>query len=132
MPPAENVPPGAFEPASELLFQHLLQHLFVQTQVSHKFLQALIFILQLPQTPKFRYSQTGEFLLPVIIKWPQKCPSFCRLPRCGCRFQPASVQMQSVLRYNGSFSWRCASRQDGRKTGYFILDWRCFQGGAHI
>lgn len=38
-------------------------HLLVQTQVSHPFLQPLIFNLQLPQ---FRYAQTGEFLLPVI------------------------------------------------------------------
>ena len=47
------------------MFQYLLQHLLVQTQVNHPFLQLLIFILQLPQTPQFRYAQTGEFLLPV-------------------------------------------------------------------
>lgn len=43
----------------------MFQYLLVQTQVSHQFLQPLIFILQLPQTPPFRYAQTGEFLLPV-------------------------------------------------------------------
>jgi len=47
------------------LFQYLLQHLLVQTQVSHQFLQPLIFTLQLPQTPQFGHAQIGEFLLPV-------------------------------------------------------------------
>lgn len=47
-------------------FQCLMKHLLVQTQVSHQFLQPLIFILHLPQTPQFRYTQTGEFPLPVI------------------------------------------------------------------
>jgi transposase len=65
MLPAENAPPGASEPASELLLQHLLQHLLVQTQINQQFLQPLIFILQLPQTSQLRHAQTGEFLLPV-------------------------------------------------------------------
>lgn len=66
MLPAENAPPGTSEPASELLFQHLLKHLLVKTQVGHQFLQPLIFILQLPQPSQFRHTQTGKFLLPVI------------------------------------------------------------------
>ncbi len=61
MPLAENVPPGASEPASELLIQYLLQHLLVQTQISHQFLQPLIFILQLPQTPQPGHAWTGKF-----------------------------------------------------------------------
>lgn len=35
--------------------------------------------------------------------------NFGRLPRHGCRFRPVSAQTRSVLRYSGSFSWRCAS-----------------------
>lgn len=66
MLPAGNAPPGASEPASELLFQYLLQHLLIQTQIGHQFLQPLIFILQLPQTPQFRHAQTSKFLLPVV------------------------------------------------------------------
>ena len=66
MLPAGNAPPGASEPASELLLQYLLQHLLVQTQISHQFLQPLIFILQLPQTPQLGHAQTGKFLLPVV------------------------------------------------------------------
>lgn len=65
MLPAGNVPPGASEPASELLLQYLLQHLFVQTQVSDQLLQPLVFIFQLPQTSQFRHAHTGKFLLPV-------------------------------------------------------------------
>ncbi|PXW39541.1 hypothetical protein DET57_11925 [Klebsiella oxytoca] len=41
---------------------NLLQHLFVQTQIVHRFLQPLIFILQLPQTRQFCHTQTGKFL----------------------------------------------------------------------
>ena len=48
------------------MFQYLLQHLLVQTQVSHQLLHPQIFTLQLPQTPQFGHAQTGEFLLPVI------------------------------------------------------------------
>ena len=66
MLPAGNAPPGASEPASELLLQHLLQHLLVQTQVGHQFLQPLVFIFQLPQTSQFRHAQTGKFFLPVV------------------------------------------------------------------
>lgn len=80
-------------------------YLLVQTQVSHQFLQPLIFILHLPQTPQFRYARTGEFLLKKRL---QKCPSFGRIPRHRCRFRPVSAQTQSVLRYSGSFSWRCS------------------------
>lgn len=65
----------------------------------------------------------------LIKEWFQKCPSFGRLPRHGCRFRPVSAQTQSVLRYSGSFSWRCASLWDGRKTGDFSLAWHCFQRG---
>ncbi|VTO24588.1 Uncharacterised protein [Klebsiella variicola] len=43
-----------------------MQHLLVQTQVSHQFLQPLILFLQLPQTLQFCYAQTGEFLLSVV------------------------------------------------------------------
>lgn len=58
-------PPGASEPASELLLQYLLQHLPVQTQLSDQLLQPLILILQLPQTPQFRHARPGKFFLPV-------------------------------------------------------------------
>lgn len=50
------------EPASE---QYLLQHLLVQTQVCHQFLQPLIFILQLPQTPQFGHAHAAKLFLPV-------------------------------------------------------------------
>ena len=88
MLPAENAPPGASEPASELLLQYLLQHLLVQTQISHQFLQSLIFIFQLPQTPQFRHAQTGEFLLPVV-KVASEMPIFLqtsptRVPVSAC------------------------------------------------
>lgn len=86
--PAENASPDVSEPASELLFQYLLQHLLVQTQVSHQFLQPQIFILQLPQTPQFGHAQTGEFLLPVI-KVASEMPIFrqtspSRVPVSAC------------------------------------------------
>lgn len=58
-------PPGASEPASELLLQYLLQHLLVQTQLSDQLLQPLILILRLPQAPEFRHTRTGKFFLPV-------------------------------------------------------------------
>lgn len=58
-------PPGASEPASELLLQYLLQHLLVQTQLSDQLLQPLILILQLPQTPQFGHARPGKFFLPV-------------------------------------------------------------------
>ena len=45
---------------------HILQHLLVQTQIGHQFLQPLVFILQLPQTPQFCHIQTDKFLLPVV------------------------------------------------------------------
>lgn len=59
-------PPGASEPASELLLQYLLQHLLVQTQLSDQLLQPLILILQLPQAPQFRHAQPGKFFLLVV------------------------------------------------------------------
>lgn len=58
-------PPGASEPASELLLQYLLQHLLVETQLSDQLLQSLILIPQLPQTPQFRHARPGKFFLPV-------------------------------------------------------------------
>lgn len=60
-------------------------------------------------------------------RWHQKCAFFCTPPRRGCWFLPVSARTQSVLRYNGSFSWRCGSRRDGRKTEYFSLDWHSFR-----
>lgn len=61
-------PPGASEPASELLLQYLLQHLLVQTQLSDPLLQSLILILRLPQTPQFRHDRPGKFFLPPKLR----------------------------------------------------------------
>lgn len=46
--PSGNATSETSEPSSELLVQYLLQHLFIQTQIRDKFLQPLIFNIQLP------------------------------------------------------------------------------------
>lgn len=86
MLPAGNAPLGASEPASELLFQYLLQHLLIQTQIGHQFLQPLIFILQLPQTPQFRHAQTGKFLLPVVKGGLRNAHLYADFPDAGAGF----------------------------------------------
>lgn len=58
---AENALPSASEPASELLLKYLLQHLYIQTQVSYQLIQPLIFIFQLPQTSQFRHARPANF-----------------------------------------------------------------------
>lgn len=68
------------------MFQYLLQHLLVQTQVSHLFLQPLIFILQLPLTPQFRYAQTGEFLLSIVKSDLRKTHLSTDFPDAGAGF----------------------------------------------
>lgn len=39
------------------------------------------------QQPKTRFSTCKTEVVHRYKRWPQKCPSFCRLPRGGCWFQ---------------------------------------------
>lgn len=45
----------------------LLQYLFIQAQIGDKFIEPLVLILELSQTPLLRHAQPGKFLLPVVI-----------------------------------------------------------------
>lgn len=68
-----------------------------------------------------------NFFLPVVKSGLRNTHLSANFPDAGAgfgRFRPVSVQTQSVLRYNGSFSWQCASQWDGRKS----LARYCFQG----
>lgn len=81
-----NVPPGASELASELLFQYLLQLLIVQSQIRHQFLQPLIFILQLPQTPQIGNVQNSKFFLPVAKSGIRNIHLSANFPDAGVGF----------------------------------------------
>lgn len=80
------MPPDASEPVSELLLQYLLQHLLVQTQVSHQFLQPLVFIPQLPQTSQLCHAQTGKFFLPVVKSSLRNAHLSAEFPDAGTGF----------------------------------------------
>ncbi len=93
--PADKPPLPVSGRASELFSNDILEHFLVQTEVRHQTTEALIFILQLPQTAQFCHAHPAKL---------QKCPSFCTLLPPECQFRPVSAQKRSVLLYSGSFS----------------------------
>ena len=61
-----NPPSIVTEQASEFFSDHLLQHHFVQAQVSRKTPQTVVLLLQLTQLADLRRHQTIELILPPI------------------------------------------------------------------
>jgi hypothetical protein len=49
-------------------FEHVLQHLLVETQVSYELFKGLILLYQLSQSPQFRYPQAAVLFPPIVVR----------------------------------------------------------------
>ena len=64
--PPGNAPARACELALEFFSNHLLKHLFVETQIGHELLEAAIPMLELLQATEFGDTHAAVFLTPRV------------------------------------------------------------------
>jgi len=64
--PEDDGPTASFARASKFFFDHVLQHLLIEAEISHHLLQFGILLLELPQLPKLGYTQSAVLLFPVV------------------------------------------------------------------
>src|SRR3546814_10509132 len=66
-PTASRRPARASDPASELSFDDILQHLAIERQIGNDLLEPAVLIIQLAQPPHLRWPQPRVLLLPVEV-----------------------------------------------------------------
>lgn len=129
MLPAENVPPGASEPASELLHQHLLQASPCPDSDQPPVSSTADIHLQLPQTSQLRHAQTGEFLLPVINSGFRNANLSADFPDAGTGFSLFQRKCNLFFGMVGLFHGNKPLCEQEERPDTSSLDWHCFQRG---